>query len=98
VEEKLKKRDELRTPKEQLLGTNSGWEPNCISGTSGSIRFSLGSVGGSFSVRAESSGSYIDSYSECAPFAASISSSQSPPMLPPHWVFIRLAYSAPSSF
>ena len=82
VEEELKKRDELRAQKEQLLATVSGLESNCVSGTFGSTRFSSGSVGGRFSAPNECSSSYMRSYGVSAPFAPPFSSSQSPRMLP----------------
>jgi hypothetical protein len=82
VEEGLKKRDELRAQKEQLLATITGLESNCVSRTYGSTRFSSGSVGGRFSGRNEFSSSYMRSYGVSAHFAPPFSSSQSPHMLP----------------
>jgi hypothetical protein len=74
--------DELCTQKEQLLATITGLESNWVSGTFGSTRFSLGSVGGRFSAHNESCSSYMFSYGVCAPFAPPFLSSYSPCMLP----------------
>jgi hypothetical protein len=82
VEEGLKKRDELRVQKEQLLATVPGLESNCVSRTFGSTRFSSGSVGSRFSTHNECSSSYMRSYGVSAHFATPCSSSQSPRILP----------------
>jgi hypothetical protein len=82
VEEELKKRAEPGAHKKQLLAMVSGLELNCVSGTVGSTQISSSSVCSRFSAGNESSSSYMQCYSEAAPFDHPFSSSQSPCMLP----------------